>query len=534
MERKTKIIMLVMILLGSTPFVYSQTDSLPSDELEVMKRFRASMGKTQRLRATPSPPELDTASGEYTYDFKIFGIETPESKAEFQYNELTLDDLYDPFHGVVKLGYGIPNQPFGLISLGQNTPASHQWNAYVQHHQYGREGAFQDFSSTNGQLNGSIRLDEDWAISGDLGVSHRRHQYFPLRDDTLYEESDVDRTLLSVSPGIAIQGYTGLWHHQGHFRYNFNKDDEGPKQHDANLSVSSQRSWNDRNSFKISLTGQVGQITQDTFENSLDYASLAASWDHAWRRWSSRLGFSTVAGNTSMIFPDIQVGFILDDQSAHLRAYATGKGQPLSLRRVFSENPFLDPTSEINVMQGVYDFGLALSGRMGGLHYEVTGAFQRRQNQHLFINDSIAQHLFDLVIDDVDQWRLSADLELEMGDHSLVGINVEKMFLDAKNQEKPYHLPTYNLFIFTTHQLLSESLLIKPSLRMTGGMSFVEKNTIKTLEPVVDLSLNIRFRFNAYWSLFLEGSNLLNQKNQRYFGYDSIGSMLLSGIMYKL
>lgn len=523
----------VLIFWCTSMWAQSTTDTLPGDQVEVLKRFAANLETTEKVKFSPKPTLPDTTPRHYVYDFSIVPAEVPKEKAQFVYDELQMNEVYVPYHGIVKLGFGWPNQPYGLVSFGMNTPGQYHWNAFVQHHSLGESDAFQDISRTNGGFSGGVSIHNDWAVKGGFQVARNRFQYYPLRQDSLFEESDVDRSFLELNPHIGIEGYLGLWQIQANANYQFLKDNEGPKQNLLKFNGSVQKTWDDDNHFIIQLDAQTGKHQLDTSEAELNKVELGARWSKLWSRWSSTIGIKLIGSEEFVVLPDITLGFILHKDLAHLKLRAFGEAAPLSYQEVILENPFINSSSSLDLFQKHIGGDIALEGKASVLSYQGGVRYKKFQSRSLFINDSLQNHLFNIISDDIDEWSIFGHVNFEIDDHFEVGLNMEKFFYTTKNQEKPYHLPGYNLHIFAQAGFLNNQLQITPSFRMLGGAAFIENNASKNLDPIIDLSLSMGYKFNTQWSLFLEAGNLLNQPNSRYYLYDQIGINFLTGIMYK-
>jgi len=54
-----------------------------------------------------------------------------------------------------------------------------------------------------------------------------------------------------------------------------------------------------------------------------------------------------------------------------------------------------------------------------------------------------------------------------------------------------------------------------------------------TLNPILDLSDRADYSFTPRFAVFVEGNNLLNQKNERYWNYRVRGIQGIAGLSFK-
>lgn len=528
---------ILIIIIGLFPILgmgQEVIDSLPSDQVEVLKRFNASLEKSQKIRFSPLPVATDSTPRSYQYNLLLRESRIIPEKAKFRYTELRFDDLFDPYHGFMKLGYGYPNFPYALLSYGQNDPANYQWNAFIEHRSYHKDLAFQDYSQTNGKASAQVRISEDWQAGGELGVLSNSYQYFPLKEDSLYEEGDAKRAWLSIAPQVHLDGYIGSWKSETNLKFQFDKDDQGPKQQKGNLNTSFSRIIDQSAAFQFDLQGQLGQINFDSTDVELNFVQLGGSWQKLWHAGTARIGASVVFGEEIALLPDVHLQFNIVGQKLSAYAGASGKAGPLDLQIIYNENPFYNFQNSFKAFQRSYDFYGGIAGRANQLIYDLRVSYGLQNNAHFFLNDSINEHLFNIYLDDLKRLSFIGDVRFLINSESHIGILGKQHFFTLDKLEQAYHRPTYDLSLYASSKVLNNKLLIAGDITILGNAAYLEETSSLFLDPILNLNIQLGYKLNESWSLFLEGSNVLNQKYQRFFMYEDIGARIVGGIIYKL
>ena len=517
--------------------LYSQEttpDSLPTDKVEVLKRFDAVLAQTRKLKYSPVQEKIDTSKRSYEYDISVISAEIDQSKAVFDYIPLRQDDLYDPYHGIIKAGGGLPSHSYILGSAGFVRPTEISWNAFVEHKGVGDSDELLRFSSTSGGGFVETRISNDWFLTGQADIKYQKHQYFPLISDTLENPADADRKHLAITPRVGLSGYLGEWFLDSRWQVAFDDENVASQQIKMNLAGDLTRVWNDNTTLGFSLDGQVGQMELDTSASQLFKLQLQGEWQRLWQRGSSDIGFNLILGQNIFIYPDINLDLNLANKLVVLNLGVSGNARPLDLRSLLSRNPYLNTDQAIEAFPNHLQFNGGLKGKIDKYVYQISVSHALMNEQALFVNNNNSPHLFDVLIEDFGRTQLEGSLTSTWNEDMELGIRASKLFYFMENQGKPYHLPTYKFSIFSSLEFVDNKLCLHPVLNVQGGAAYLLDNSSSNLRPIVDLKFDMDYKFSDAWSMFIETDNLFNRANQRYHLYDAIGIQALIGIMYKL
>jgi hypothetical protein len=99
--------------------------------------------------------------------------------------------------------------------------------------------------------------------------------------------------------------------------------------------------------------------------------------------------------------------------------------------------------------------------------------------------------------------------------------------------ETVYHLPSFTFNLSAEYSPIS-SVLIKLGMQGIGTRynSLMGKSVV--LDKYTDLYARLDYRFNGAGRIWIQGSNLLNQNYQTYYGYRAFGLTVMGGISIAL
>jgi hypothetical protein len=96
-----------------------------------------------------------------------------------------------------------------------------------------------------------------------------------------------------------------------------------------------------------------------------------------------------------------------------------------------------------------------------------------------------------------------------------------------------FHLPSFTFNLSAEYSPLS-TVLIKVGMQGVGTRynSLMDKSVI--LNKYADFYARLDYRFNGAGRVWIQGSNLLNQNYQTYYGYNAFGLTVMGGISIAL
>lgn len=256
-------------------------------------------------------------------------------------------------------------------------------------------------------------------------------------------------------------------------------------------------------------------------------------------------GFNSTFANDSSgtdlyFFPKAEAGYFLIHKKLTLVAGFTGNLDPVTCRGITSENPFVNSLSLRNTVNRFEWYGSikALLGTQTSM--QLTASSSSVHNLLLFTKDSLAAHQIAVYDDKTGVTSLQVSLHHQWNEKFRFVISAKTFGYSLSKEAQAYSLPTTEFRLNSTYNL-SDKFLIRldmlywgerfmreDAIRPDGSMVYYEKKVLS----FTDLNLGIDYRYNKSLGAFLNFSNLVNQRYERFYGYQVYGLNILGGFTF--
>ncbi len=234
------------------------------------------------------------------------------------------------------------------------------------------------------------------------------------------------------------------------------------------------------------------------------------------------------------VYPILKAEYLVLDS---LKVFA-GLGGGLDVVNLYNTkdiNPYLND-SLLYFKNNIRSFGanLGVSARVGSVSGKLNGFVNRQQAVQGFVNSVGDTNSFHPVYNAAWVQGLSADLAFRTRNFEIgYSATFRNYAMDSLNA--PYSMPRFTDYLYARFTI-QERLVITPSLINYSGNTALNERTGKkyTLKGLNDLSLNVQYAFNNSFTVFVNGSNLLNQKRERFYLYQNRGVMVMGGLIWKI
>jgi len=242
------------------------------------------------------------------------------------------------------------------------------------------------------------------------------------------------------------------------------------------------------------------------------------------------------------MFPVIKSSYQLGNDFT-VSASIFGDVQRNTYRSFVQENPFLGPSKQLLNTVTPLAFAAGVEGLISDKVIYRGGLDLRRQNNlHFFVNSYADTSRFELVYDPkVTVVQLQSSIEISLSEKYSLQAKVDYFHYNLTSQEVAWHRPTWILHMnqrFTPFEKLS----VQANLQAMGGLQARGFETINTIPDtldviklpiVLDLYTYLDYDVSSRLTVFAEGNNLLNRKNNRWMNYPVRGIQGIGGIRYK-
>lgn len=261
-------------------------------------------------------------------------------------------------------------------------------------------------------------------------------------------------------------------------------------------------------------------------------------------------GLVLVAENDSLekpksgirMFPVIKSSYQLGSDFT-VSASIFGDVQRNTYRSFVQENPFLGPSKQLLNTVTPLAFAAGVEGLISDkVIYRGGLDLSRQNNLYFFVNSYADSSRFELVYDPkVTVVQLQSSIEISLSEKYSLQAKVDYFHYNLTSQEVAWHRPTWILHMnqrFTPFEKLS----VQANLQAMGGLQARGFETINTIPDtldviklpiVLDLYTYLDYDVSSRLTVFAEGNNLLNRKNNRWMNYPVRGIQGIGGIRYK-
>ncbi|HQQ83350.1 MAG TPA: hypothetical protein PK059_09155 [Cyclobacteriaceae bacterium] len=252
------------------------------------------------------------------------------------------------------------------------------------------------------------------------------------------------------------------------------------------------------------------------------------------------------AGSKSVhVYPNLKAVYNL---TSALQAYGwvTGDIDKVALNDLRKENTWVDSNLPITNTNRALEFRTGLQGKLGrqvSVHAGVAMASLKNLYFYQTIRDNLtpgganAGVVFDkfMLVYDRDTRRVNPFAEVSLGTASAFYFLLRGDYFtyDTDILLDAWHRPTYRVSTQARYNLY-DKITVEAGLVAQGGVKTFDpgSNTIKSLDPALDMSVKARYFVSKQVSAFLHGNNLLSSKYPLYQSYNSRGTQVLLGVSW--
>jgi len=179
------------------------------------------------------------------------------------------------------------------------------------------------------------------------------------------------------------------------------------------------------------------------------------------------------------------------------------------------------------------------------VNYSIQGSWKKFNNMYFFINEPqiipgfisiYPQNKFITVFDKGSRVSLDAQVTYTVQKSVKVWVGGQINSYSLDSLEQPYHKPLSN-FQLGASFVIKQKLTVETELFGSGKRHALDVASFSIneviLDPYIDFNLSLNYQLNDQFSVWLNGTNLLNNQYQRYYQYPVQGWQVMGGITYR-
>ena len=244
--------------------------------------------------------------------------------------------------------------------------------------------------------------------------------------------------------------------------------------------------------------------------------------------------FSFKSENRFHIYPHLFVSYPLNERKFTAYALLTGDMQKQNLRQFLTTNPFLAPNVILLHTNKLLELKAGVSGMLtdkvfGG----ASVSYQNLRNQAFFVNDHEQDSTQFVTVYERGKAaliHLNTELGYDNGKDLRSALQLNYYNFNLDELKAPYHFPTLRVDYYLSYTLM-EKITIRPEIYFYNGMkALTGEGQEVSIKGFTELNLKLDYRFSGRFSAFVNGLNLMNQRNPRFLYYPTRGILVMGGV----
>lgn len=523
---------------------------LPSDDKDrtvtITSSFTPSLRESSKINFTGNSVIPSGGALNLNYDVPAQNLFFPYVAGSLR--PLSLNQQYDnPWKkdGFVKLGFGNYSSPYAEagISLGDGKNSS--VGIHVKHQSFKGNLPEQKFAQTGADINGLFNIGENNELSGKAYYDNTRVRAYGVRSvpagvdpfakvnrDSLglhYSTYGIKLQLrnkkenvagVDYSPSLSMNYFTDNW--QAH-ESNLVADVPVSKKVDDHFSfgLGFKADITSYKSLDTSLNNNIFYVKPFVAYNSDNFklhAGINPSWDNSKFRW----------------LPDINLEAKIPDQRFVVLAGYSSYYQKNTFRSLVDFNPWIYQPRQLQNTRANEIFG-GLKGSAGShLTYVAKLSYITFYGHPLFVNDSLLGNRFYTNYEPkMKDLRIHGELGYKVAEtfSVLAGMSINQ-YSNLEENQKAWGLLPLELNVSMRWNVIP-SVWIKSDLNFwNGGWSRDAKMQPIKMKGVADWNAGVEWNVYKNWNIWLQCNNILNNKYQRWYQYQTLGTQIVGGIIY--
>ncbi|MEI6949347.1 hypothetical protein V9K67_19330 [Paraflavisolibacter sp. H34] len=516
------------------------TATIKKREVKVTSTFKPVLKEAAKINLNPTPPTADTTRPRLQY-------QVPNQNLQFRLQPGSLKPLalkvdtggrWDN-ESYIKAGYGSLKTPFLQAGLSVGDGKTTGMNLYAKHISSQGKRAYQDFSNTNVEAKGFLQTGNiEW--NGSLGTDHETYYKYGFQPDSLKFSEDslkvkfttwkgrvsfhnINRTAYDISyaPEVKVDVFNDRLKNSESNTYIYlpvrktvGRIFEVDAAAEVNLTRFKPKDSSAINNNFVVLSPSVLFKTPNAFIQ----AGIKPSWNN---------GAFTV-------FPNVLAEFSIPNKQFTVQLGWTGWLRNSGFQYTAGQNPWIYAPATIKNTR-VEERYIGLKGSVGDhLNFSAKAAFNKLNDQPLFLNDSLTGKSFNVVYESqMKVIHLGGEMGITVGERfSLISNLAVNKFTNLKDNSKAWGLLRTEFTTKARVQAMKDLYLTADLFAFDGPWYRDRQGDGNRQKGALDLGAGAEFKVYKNLKVWAQFNNLLNKEYQRWNQYPVYGFNLMGGIVF--
>lgn len=498
--------------------------------------------EARRFEKIPPVPNDQVTRQMLPYAFSLF---YPEMNTLFIQNRVlklkdeTLEKLYG---GTVNLGLGNYVTPYLEVDYFNKRENKYLIGVNVEHLS-SRNGPVDKQNSGNGYS--KLKFTSKFFNSGftsDVSAQYKRSFYhfygypeqIPINEDSIRRKFDH----------IFLQGHLGNNDLENDFDYdlkvNFDYFSDNFKSSESDVTLELKSGLVLEDDLKFLLNGDINLMNYKFEENlNRNLIRVKPSIFYQYNEFDLTAGLNFAIQNDTLqsrgnvlLYPMVRVDYHLNDYF-NMFLKLDGDLEKVTFRDIAYENPYSIPGASVLHRNKKFGVKWGIDGNiLNILNFTAGFSLSEYKDMYFYQNDSLNVSAFNLLYEhqNTSLTNVYGELIFSRIKQYHLSLRADYFKYRTKQLEIPWHKPSYQISTHMNYSLY-EKIVFGANIYFMGGIrayDWTEDRTIM-LDPIVDLNLDVNYRFSDQLGAFIKFDNIVGKNYQRYYHYPVRGIQLMIG-----
>lgn len=303
------------------------------------------------------------------------------------------------------------------------------------------------------------------------------------------------------------------------------------------LGLFANKKINENWSTNIGLESVNTKLNSEFYSVNNSYASLSAGLNYHKNNFSAKAYLLPTIGQNSntYLLHNINLKLNLLDYSSIIGAGAQGELTQNTYRQLFLRNPYISQFPSVQ-MHSNEVFAFAEKGFGHHLYFSAKLSWWQYEHFAVFTNSPTAnsEKMMAAYLDKLNALSAQLGMRYQISNAITVGVQLSVFkYYNILGSNRVWQTPNTQLNANVSWNPLPKLNISAYSSFLAGNYALDSASKEVKLNPILDLGFGAEYLVLKKLSLFLNCNNLLNNKYQRWLGYQSYGINIFGGVRLK-
>ncbi len=539
---------LLQFSLSNTLFAQTKDGDLEDIEVVIRKDKDIELGRANRnfQKITEIPKPEIKASGDLEFGNHFIGLSPLDPSIRInKIKDEPLDKLYGNY---LRGGFGNYTNTYFEGFFGNKREDKGFYNLYLGHDAYGG-GPVENSNSSRNRIgiNGGMFYDKI-SLSGNAYYDRQFYNYYGFSSDSLrtltesQPNAEKTRLLNRLGLGLTLSKNEPIDYLNFDLNIDFDHLNDNLDQSENWISTSFNGDYDLNSEQKIKLDARyvLGNYRLDTFSNTRHLTEIAPQFEMQKGDLLLSAGLRmSIESDTNLqgdfhVYPLARAEYALMDKKLIPYAGLSGGIIANGLNTFSYQNPFLNGGNALSHSNREIEiFGGFKSSLIKNTWLDTRISYSTIDNLPILINSTFDESKFNILYaNSATVLEFHAGLISQIANNLSLGASFDFRNYGFSDTTEAWHLPNLESHVFTNYALNKKIYMNVDIFFINGIFAYTTMEQKKALDNIIDLNLQLEYRFSERFSSFVEAKNILSNNYQRYLYYQNRGIQARAGLTY--